>query len=139
MTRLYLDVDGVLLHHPPGDDGPIMGQVLKEGVPEFLEWASQNFECLWLTGWAPLGRMRLLSDKLVPHLPECAKNFKIAHWCNLKTEGITDGDFYWIDDNLLADEKDILIAKGWMNRFILAKATDPSITAVMKALQAKHK
>lgn len=136
MTRLYLDVDGVLLLPNGGPDG---GPTVKEGVPEFLEWASSNFECLWLTGWAPLGRMGMIKNKLLPMLPECAKKFGCAQWCDLKTEGITDGDFYWIDDNLLTDEKQVLEDKGWSGRFIKARSSDPSIKAVMGALQAKHK
>jgi hypothetical protein len=131
--KIFIDVDGVILLAKEGN-GP-MGLTLKDGVDEFIPWAVSNFDCYWLTAWAPSGRTSMIEGKLLPYLPEEAKNIKIGVWSGLKTEAIKDGDFIWIDDNLLNDEKVYLEDNGWLSNFILVNSSEASIKPVMQKIK----
>lgn len=131
--KLMIDVDGVILYHRPGD-GPI-GMSLKEHVDEFFKWATANFDCYWLTGWAPNGNRTLIDKMLLQHLPDEAKTINVANWNDLKTEAITDGDFRWIDDELLKAEREYLENNGWFDNFILVDPTEPSLKHVMQRIK----
>ena len=139
--RLYIDVDGVLLTYRPDKDGGPFGLSQKDGVPEFIEWATANFDCYWLTAWATNGRDRLLKDKLLPYLPDAAQQIKIAYWSDLKTEAFKDGDgdFLWIDDNLLGAERQFLEEAGWMDNFIRVNTKDTTLAPVVAEIQRRAK
>lgn len=123
---LFIDVDGVLLNSRPGN-GPLR-MSLKENVDEFIIWATSEFDCYWLTGWAPNGRMKIINDNLIPHLPPEASNIKVAMWSNLKTEALPDNkDWIWIDDNLLKNERAQLESAECLKNFILIDPQEPSL------------
>ena len=132
--RLFIDIDGVLLSTQPG--GPL-GMAFKEHVDEFIIWATANFDCYWLTGWAPNGHMRIISDKLLPHLPPEAKYIKVAMWNNLKTEGLPQdsNNWIWIDDNLLRNEREQLEKMGCLRNFILVDRLEPSLRHVKSKIE----
>ena len=132
--RLFIDVDGVLVSTQPGS-GP-MGLAFKEHVDEFIIWATANFDCYWLTGWAPNGYMKMLNDKLLPHLPPEAQNIKMAMWNDLKTEGLPqDKNWIWIDDNLLPNEREQLKTIGCLRNFILVDRQEPSLRHVKSKIE----
>lgn len=133
--HLFLDVDGVLIT-PQSGSGPF-GFALKEHLDEFIIWAVANFDCYWLTGWAPNGHMGLLNDKLIPHLPPEAKQIKIAIWNDLKTEGVPKGtNWIWIDDNLLRNERQQLELTGCLRNFILVDPQEPSLRHVKSKIES---
>lgn len=133
--HLYLDVEGVLITPQPGS-GPF-GLARKEHLDEFIIWATANFNCYWLTGWAPSGHMNLLNDKLIPHLPPEAKKIKVSIWNDLKTEGLPykNNDWIWIDDNLLKNEQKYLESIGCLRNFILVDPQEPSLRHVQSKIE----
>jgi hypothetical protein len=133
MMRLYIDIDGVLIA-PVDGDGPF-GLALKEHVDEFLEWATLNFDCYWLSGWAVYGNMSLINEKLLYWLPPVAKTIKVARWGYLKTEALEGRNWIWIDDELLDEEKEILEKHKLLDHFIHVDVTEPSLRLVMGRIQ----
>jgi len=123
--RLFLDVDGVILL--PTEGYTMFNFPLKEGADELIRYGIKHFDCYWLTGWAPNGRKQLIDKYLLPRLPSEAAKINVAVWNNLKTEAITDGDFIWVDDNLLRNERDYLEQHGWLDRFVHINTSNPSL------------
>lgn len=141
---LYIDVDGVLLVH---------GSTLsKDGRPrvrpytkEFLQYATEHFECRWLTGWhfnngwshieelfeiylKPLGIDRGTISRIIPH-----------DW-NLVFDLVTDKlrsidvaeDFYVIDDLIL----DYQVHPEFRHRFLKIHPTRPNeLRRIVKILR----
>lgn len=135
IRRLYVDVDGVILSHRPGG-GPI-GMSLKEHIDEFFKWATSNFDCYWLTGWATHGNRQLIDTILLPHLPEEAKLIDVAIWSNLKTDAIKNGESLWCDDELLKPEREYLEENGWFNNFILVDPNEPSLKHLIQKIKQR--
>lgn len=135
--RLYLDVDGVLLTPARPSQNTTLSYEPKDGVAEFVEWATSHYDCYWLTAWARHGYSPVMKMELFPRLPKSAERIKFAKWGNLKIEGIQgDGNFCWIDDNLLRDEDEWLTERGWRNRFVQVDAHELSIEPVMAQIKA---
>ena len=113
MKNLYLDIDGVLL-----DKGSAA-----EGLVEFLRFATENFDCYWLTTHCD-GDVTPVFLYLVGKLPAEAlpyiEQVKPTKWGSLsKTDGIDFiKPFYWLDDNLFETEKRVLEEKNLLNSFI---------------------
>lgn len=137
--RLYLDIDGTILTHEPGD-GP-SGNALKTGVVDFLEWAVKEFDCYWLTAWAVDGENADITHDLDPYLPPSCRGIPVARWHLLKTEAFAneDGDFLWADDSILHAEYKWLDERDWADRVVLARAADPSVAAIEKEIKQKSK
>jgi len=129
MFKLFIDVDGVILIPRQGSGSGPLQMSLKEHVDEFIIWATSEFDCYWLTGWAPNGHMKMINDRLLPHLPPEASNIKVAIWSDLKTEAISNGDrnWIWIDDNLLKNERAYLESINCLRNFILIDPQEPSL------------
>lgn len=114
MKRLYLDIDGVLL--------------TKQGVPashivEFLQFATSSFDCYWLTthcdGDATTAFLYLVG-KLPPEAVPYLEKIQPTKWKLWKTEAIDfSKDFLWLDDTQFEGEKNALIEKRALNKFIL--------------------
>lgn len=137
MKRLYIDIDGVILSHIRGD-GP-MGFVLKDKSDDFIIWATDNFDCYWLTAWSTNGQQKMIKSFLLPHLPKQAKKIKYSVWSDLKTEGIdmTDDQWIWIDDNLLKSEQQKLKETGMLNNFIKINAQNMSMDSTIIELEKR--
>ena len=118
--KLYIDIDGVLLGKRTSNDHEIC---LAEGAVEFLEFALAQFDCYWLTTHANHGYIGPALRALKPYADkpfmELAWKVKPVKWATLKTEAIDlECDFYWLDDQLLAVEREILEEHGRVDRWI---------------------
>ena len=113
MKNLYLDIDGVLL-----DKGSA-----SEGLVEFLRFATENFDCHWLTTHCD-GDVTPVFLYLVGKVPTEAlpyiEQIKPTKWGSLsKTDGIDfTKPFYWLDDNLFETEKRVLEERNLLDSFI---------------------
>ena len=135
--RLYIDIDGVIIA-PVAGDGPF-GLAMKEYVDEFIEWATDSFDCCWLSCWAVHGNMHLIEEKLLPWLPPEAKTIKAAKWGYLKTEALEGRDWIWIDDNLLPKEKEFLEERKLLDHYIHVDPIEPSLRLVMGRIKQVQK
>lgn len=134
--KLFIDVNGTITSYTLKGDGPsLSGQALKDGVIDFFDWATNEFECYWLSNLVPRGMMLSFRREVLPLLPESAQKVKAANFTNLKTEAILDGDFLWIDDNLLQQEKAYLEEHGWLNNFIHVDHNATSMAPVISEIK----
>jgi len=122
MTKLYLDIDGVLLTTRHTQAAP--------GVAAFVEFITQHFACYWLTThckgdsaptlrylaqFLPLATLELLRQAVQP-----------TNWDALKTEAIdVKADFYWLDDSPFQSEIAYLQARGVANRLVVVNLSNP--------------
>ena len=109
-TKLYLDIDGVLLGQISRNDPTI---VLAKHINGFLEFSNLHFDCHWLTTHCKDSNI----DNVIKYLSkysdastiEYFHKIKPTKWDTLKTEAIDfNSDFFWIDDAPLSIEKEIL-------------------------------
>jgi hypothetical protein len=133
MTKLYLDIDGVLLTAKHTQAAP--------GVDEFVEFITQNFACYWLTTHckgdsAPA--LRYLSRFLKPiTLERLRQGVQPTNWDTLKTEAIDlASDFYWLDDQPFQAEIAYLQAHNVTNRLLVVDLNRPNELA--NILQNKY-
>lgn len=108
---LFIDCDGVLF-------GTYGGELqLRPYVNSFLVWAQKNFRCFFLTGWGEMS-IRLMLQSQYGRID----NIQYADWCRFKTEAIgdhaPDGNFFWLDDELLNEEAAFLHDNGWQDKHI---------------------
>jgi hypothetical protein len=113
-TKLFLDVDGVLLRRT--------GQKTSRGLTEFqianhatsfLRFCTDNFECYWLTARTREGsiaeverafrhavRNPAASERERDDLKTLVSGIPVAAWGETKADAFSvEEDFYWIDDN----------------------------------------
>lgn len=131
MTKLYLDIDGVLI----GRDGKPA-----EGLVEFLAFATERFECYWLTTHCD-GDSDQVFLYLVGRVPAEAiayiEQIRPTRFGALKTDAIDfSGPFYWLDDTVFASEQAVLAKHGVKGSFIHVDINrDPAaLTATLKFL-----
>lgn len=136
--RLYIDVDGVLLKPAFANGGPPV-QTTADDLGEFLDWAVETFDCYWLTAWGIGGDGKNIRRALIPHLPPAAKRIKLAVWHRLKTDAFKDGEFFWIDDELYAGERELLSERGWITRYVRVDPFERSLLPVRKAIESRMK
>lgn len=117
MTKLYLDIDGVLLTAKHTQAAP--------GVDEFVDFITQHFACYWLTTHckgdsAPA--LHYLSRFLkLATLEKLRQAVQPTNWDTLKTEAIDlASDFYWLDDQPFQSEIAYLQAHGVADRLLVA-------------------
>ncbi|MBI1286484.1 MAG: hypothetical protein GC178_02795 [Flavobacteriales bacterium] len=100
MTKLYLDIDGVILTTKNPRPAPF--------AVSFLEHAVSNFDCYWLTTHCKGNSqtaLNYLANYFDPDSMELVKKVKATDWSTLKTEAIDLGsDFFWLDDHPLQAE-----------------------------------
>jgi hypothetical protein len=113
MTKLYLDIDGVL--------GTAKHTQAAPEVDEFVDFITRHFDCYWLTTHckgdsAPT--LRYLARFLPPAtLEKLRLAVQPTNWDTLKTEAIDLGsDFYWLDDQLFQSKIAYLQAHGMADR-----------------------
>ncbi len=112
MTKLYLDIDGVL----------VRGGQATEGMVEFLQYVTEHFDCYWLTTHCH-GDAKPVFLYLVSRVPKEAlsyiEQFKPTTWGGWKTEAIDfSAPFYWLDDNLFEPERQALVEHNALTSFI---------------------
>lgn len=105
--RVYLDMDGVILRSA-GTSVWNCGWEVAPGALDFLTWAVERFEVIWLTARSRSGDMSHIERGIRHALPATTlpaewravlDKTTAAAWDRLKTDGIDlDGEFCWIDD-----------------------------------------
>jgi hypothetical protein len=113
-TKLYLDVDGVLLRRT--------GQQTSRGLTDFqianhatafLRFCTDHFDCYWLTArsregsiaeveraFRHAGRNPAASEQDKDDLKTLVSDIPVAAWRETKADAFSaEDDFYWIDDN----------------------------------------
>jgi hypothetical protein len=112
VTKLYLDIDGTLMRRG----------VPAEGVAEFLAFATEHFDCYWLSTHCQ-GDAKVVFLYLVGKLPEEAAPYlgkiKATSWDTMKTEAIDFSlPFFWLDDHLFDAERLVLGEHDALDRHI---------------------
>jgi hypothetical protein len=106
-TKLYLDVDGVMLRRNPQGY-----QVANHALP-FLRFAIDQFEVYWLTARSHQGDTAEVERAFCHALPNPTASkqdwnvlkalvsaIPVARWEQTKADAFgAEEDFYWIDDN----------------------------------------
>ncbi len=134
MTKLYLDIDGVLLTAKHTQAAP--------GVDAFVEFITQHFACYWLTTHckgdsAPA--LRYLARFLQPAtLEKLRQAVQPTTWDTLKTEAIeVAADFYWLDDSPFQAEIAYLQAHDVADRLVVVNLNRPDeLSVISKTLLA---
>lgn len=121
MTKLYLDIDGVLLTAKHTQAAP--------GVDGFIDFITQHFDCYWLTTHckgdsAPA--LRYLARFLKPAtLEKLRLAVQPTNWDTLKTEAIDIiSNFYWLDDSPFQSEVAYLQTNGVASRLIVVNLSN---------------
>ncbi len=129
--HLYLGVEGVLLRRTAREGRDQTGFELVPGALDFLQWASLEFRCYWLTRLDRSGgaeeitkafRMALGISDLPGELELIFAMIQPRYWEFAKAEGIDmDSDFKWIDDD--PDEESIaeFERRSLMDRLLICR------------------
>lgn len=120
MKKLYIDVDGVLLGKNDPDNIEV---VLARHAEEFLRFCLKSYDCYWLTTHCTEGNnanvIRWLKKYAGDTIIELVKGIKPTTWRTFKTEAIDfSSQFFWIDDEPLQHEKNILEKNNSFGRWI---------------------
>ena len=135
-VKLYLGVEGVLLHRTARGSGSRRGFVVPPYALEFLSWAIEGFECYWLTSLDQRGgdnRIRR-AFRIALELPARTGDFDILFecvnptvWDRCMAEAIDlDSDFYWITKNPDQGSLAVLERRGLNERMILCSTDENS-------------
>ena len=129
--NIYLDIDGVLIK----DGKPA------NGLQEFLKFATDHFNCYWLTTHCRNGGNRVaehLKNFLPNELLTLTEKIQPRDWVTLKTEGINFSQpFLWLDDYLMVAEKQVLEENNCLKNCVkINLQTDPNqLQSVQKQLK----
>ena len=134
MTKLYLDIDGVLLTKRL--TRPAVN------VVQFIEFVTKNFECFWLTTHCKGSKrtaLHYLKQFLEPHVIEQLETVKPTMWTTMKTEALDlTSDFYWLDDNPFQMEMEFLRSHDKLDRLILVDLNNKDeLLEIKKRLQLR--
>lgn len=121
---LFLDIDGVLLRRR--HSGMFDGFEIAPHCLEFLEWATGRFRCRWLSARCRRGFLdgshrafRQAGGSLSDPRWQVLHLIEPARWSAEKTEAIHPAsDFWWLDDDPSAHDRDWLRANGRQDRLI---------------------
>lgn len=133
-TRLYLGVEGFLIHRlDKGQGAERMFRMTTYGL-DFLSWAVERFECRWVTrldhfgGDQRIRRALALAQSMRKLPPEFDLLFEYVwptYWENSMIEGIdTQSDFYWVTNDVDASSVEVVERLGLQERVILATTLD---------------
>lgn len=132
-TKIYLDVDGVLLTKK--------NTKVPEGAIELINYILQSFDCYWLTTHCrnldTISVIGYLSIFFPYDVVEDLKSIKPVVWDALKTDGIDfNSEFYWLDDYPLEAEKKVLEQHGCSKNLIQVNLDNKGeLFRVMKELK----
>ena len=137
MTKLYLDIDGVLL--------TTKNTRRPEYAVEFIDFVTSTFDCYWLTthcreGERSIGSLlRYLADYYDAATIDKLSKIKPATWSTVKTEGIDwDSDFYWLDDYLFEAERRVLELHRKLDRCVEVNLNNENeLLRIKRLLEAK--
>jgi len=134
-TKLYLDVDGVVLRRT----GTVTARGSTEfeianGALAFLSWCVENFDCRWLTARSHEGeiaevdrafrhavRSRDMSEQEYAELKVLVGGIPVGRWGAMKAEAfVGEEDFIWVDDNPDEGSLDWLARRGLGDRLVVA-------------------
>lgn len=121
---LFLDIDGVMLRRRHA--GMFDGFELAPACLEFLEWATARYRCRWLSmrcrsGFLDGSRRAFHHAGARLDDPRWAVLDLIepAAWSVNKTEALDPAaDFWWLDDDPTAHDRNWLCAHGLLDRLI---------------------
>jgi hypothetical protein len=115
MTKLYLDIDGVLLTKRNTKAVPYGA--------EFIDFVTERFDCYWLTTHCKSNAetaTRYLARFYGPESIAKLRRVKATDWQTLKTEGIDfSSGFYWLDDAPFESESAHLERNGALEQLII--------------------
>ena len=149
---LFHDIDGVLFGHY----GPNVAFQLRPGVGDWLLWAHQHFDVVWLTAWNEPEIRQLLTmlwprtstyTKLLPPTDVRVADWKgyasKEAWLLARVEGKV-AEWYWIDDMIPEDlsglprtrciavnpagEYTLLGARAFLKTLLLTKNSDAKMS-----------
>lgn len=134
MTKLYIDIDGVLV--------TAKNTHKAEDVIPFLEFITEHFDCYWLTTHCK-GDVLPAVEYVKKYIPNCEaylSKIKPTQWNTLKTEAIDFGsDFYWLDDYPMIAEKQVLAQYDKLSNLIVVNLKRPNeLNDIMQTLLGKH-
>ena len=133
MTKLYIDIDGVLLTKK--------NTKAAIGAEEFINYAIEHFECYWLTTHcrdrSVDSLLNMMSQYFSPPALSIFKRIRPSVWNTLKTEGIDfSSPFYWLDDYVFEAEKEILRKHNSLDRLILVNLVNgPNLPNVLDIIK----
>lgn len=133
MTKLYLDIDGVLIGK---------NQRIPNRIEDFLGFIFKEFDCYWLTTHCK-GDIKTVIKYLGEFYPESYEKYwrkiKSTNWDALKTEAIEfSSDFVWLDDQPLQSEMlQLSNHESISNLIIVDLQKDSEISRIRKILKAK--
>lgn len=134
MTKLYLDIDGVLV--------TTKNTHAAEGVIPFLKFITEHFDCYWLTTHCK-GDALPAVEYVKEYIPNCESylsKIKPTQWNTLKTEAIDfSSDFYWLDDYPMTAEKQVLAQYDRTSNLIVVNLKRPNeLDDIIQILMRKH-
>ncbi|MCI5876382.1 MAG: hypothetical protein SOX17_06990 [Prevotella sp.] len=121
MTKLYLDVDGVLLTAKNTRMAP--------GAIPFIEKVLSKFDCYWLTTNCRDGNAGRVLARLSNYYPDDMirkmQRVKPTEWKDLKTDAIDfSTKFFWVDDYVFEAEKRVLRLNNCLDRLIMVNLSN---------------
>lgn len=130
MTRIYIDIDGVLL--TKRNPRPA------EGAADFITFIIHHFECFWLTTHCK-GSSQTALNYLRPYFSQetiqLLHGCKPTNWDTLKTEAIDfEADFYWLEDSPMNAEIEKLKSNGKLDRLIMVDLSWQGELAAIKGM-----
>ena len=121
-TKLYLDIDGVLLS--------VKGKNIPEGAEQFITWAVANFDCFWLTTHCRGGEnkaVQYLQGFYPKHIVRLLESVKATDWYDKKTEAIDNqSPFIWVEDYPFQAELDDLKLWGKLPALVKVDLSTPN-------------
>lgn len=146
--RLYLGVEGFLIHRLDKGDGPERMFAMTAHGLDFLSWATEQFDCYWMTsldqhgGDLRIRRALALSlgyRKLPIEFDLLFEYVRPTYWEDSMIEGIDcDSDFVWVTSKVDEKSENVLVRRELVDRLIFSDALDePGVFAALQRTIAK--
>jgi len=115
--KIYIDIDGVLLHDSLENNG-----MLVDGALELLQYVTSKYDCYWLTTHCKGGEnhaIEHLGKRIPPEQIKMLEKIKPTDWGLLKTDAIDfTSDFRWLDDDVYSPEMEELVKHNAQDKLI---------------------